>query len=33
VERTSSRAGVAPSEVQRLSRRTVTPIETISDLR
>src|SRR5215471_16296838 len=27
VERTSSRAGVAPAEVQRLSRRTVTPIE------
>src|SRR5580700_5169346 len=25
VERTSSRAGVAPAEVQRLSRRTVTP--------
>src|SRR5258705_4608360 len=25
VERTSSRAGVAPTEVQRLSRRTVTP--------
>jgi len=25
VERTSSRAGVAPSEVQRLSRRTATP--------
>src|SRR5579864_8623574 len=28
VERTSSRAGVAPAEVQRLSRRTITPIET-----
>ena len=27
VERTSSRAGVAPAEVQRLSRRTITPIE------
>ena len=27
VERTSSRAGVAPTEVQRLSRRTVTPID------
>src|SRR5215813_3494425 len=26
VERTSSRVGVAPTEVQRLSRRTVTPI-------
>jgi hypothetical protein len=26
VERTSSRAGVAPAEVQRLSRRTVSPI-------
>jgi hypothetical protein len=25
VERTSSRAGVTPAEVQRLSRRTVTP--------
>jgi len=25
VERTSSRAGVAPAEVQRLSRRTVSP--------
>src|SRR5437867_2252270 len=25
VERTSSRAGVAPAEVQRLSRRTITP--------
>jgi hypothetical protein len=31
VERTSSRAGVAPAEVQRLSRRTVTP--TIRDRR
>jgi len=28
VERTSSRAGVAPAEVQRLSRRTVTPTTT-----
>jgi hypothetical protein len=28
VERTSSRAGVAPAEVQRLSRRTVTPTNT-----
>src|SRR5215470_7057621 len=27
VERTSSRAGVAPAEVQRLSRRTVTPTD------
>ncbi len=27
VERTSSRAGVTPAEVQRLSRRTVTPID------
>src|SRR5262249_14124449 len=26
VERTSSRAGVAPAEVQRLSRRTISPI-------
>src|SRR6201984_762171 len=26
VERTSSRAGVAPAEVQRFSRRTVTPV-------
>ena len=26
VERTSSRAGVAPAEVQRLSRRTVSPV-------
>ena len=26
-ERTSSRAGVAPAEVQRLSRRTITPID------
>jgi hypothetical protein len=26
VERTSSRAGVSPAEVQRLSRRTVTPV-------
>jgi hypothetical protein len=25
VERTSSRAGVAPAEAQRLSRRTITP--------
>ena len=32
VERTSSRAGVAPAEVQRLSRRTVTPVETIAFL-
>jgi len=30
VERTSSRAGVAPAEVQRLSRRTVTPVETLA---
>ena len=30
VERTSSRAGVAPAVVQRLSRRTVTPIEKIA---
>src|SRR5579864_7069365 len=29
VERTSSRAGVAPAEVQRLSRRTVSPIEAV----
>ena len=27
VERTSSRVGVAPTEVQRLSRRTITPVE------
>src|SRR5438094_524060 len=27
VERTSSRAGVSPAEVQRLSRRTVTPTD------
>src|SRR5262250_2062983 len=27
VERTSSRAGVAPAEVQRLSRSTVTPLD------
>jgi hypothetical protein len=26
-ERTSSRAGVAPAEVQRLSRRTITPVD------
>jgi hypothetical protein len=32
VERTSSRAGVAPAEVQRLSRRTGTPVETIAFL-
>src|SRR5580692_1284444 len=32
VERASSRAGVAPAEVQRLSRRTVTPVETIAFL-
>src|SRR6266850_4890369 len=30
VERTSSRAGVAPAVVQRLSRRTVTPVKTKS---
>ena len=30
VERTSSRAGVAPAEVQRLSRRTFSPIEKLA---
>src|SRR5439155_24208366 len=33
VERTSSRAGVAPAEVQRLSRRTFSPTECRSLLR
>ena len=32
VERNRSRAGVAPAQVQRLSRRTVTPVETIAFL-
>src|SRR6202142_4017982 len=32
VERTSSRAGVAPAEVKRLSRRTVTPITGLSQI-
>jgi hypothetical protein len=31
VERTSSRAGVAPAEVQRLSRRTVTPVNPLNE--
>jgi hypothetical protein len=30
VERTSSRAGVVPAEVQRLSRRTVSPIDLLN---
>src|ERR1700687_3535311 len=32
VERTSSRAGVSPAEVQRLSRRTVTPTKVTEPL-
>jgi len=33
VERTSSRAGVAPAEVQRLSRRTFSPIDICAKLK